>query len=83
MSSKDELLALGHVPMPVLKAITAKCLWCSGGSRAEVKDCLVKDCPLYPYRMGKNPWRRAVSEGTRQVRRQNATKVNQRANIAE
>ena len=34
----------------VLIAIRAKCLDCSGGSRNVVEDCLIKDCPLYPYR---------------------------------
>lgn len=33
-----------------LIAIRAKCLDCSGGSRNVVEDCLLKDCPLYPYR---------------------------------
>ena len=32
--------------MPVLKAIREKCLDCSGGSRAEVKDCLVTIVPI-------------------------------------
>ena len=38
-----------------LKAIRAKCLDCSGGSAREVRECAVKDCPLFCYRMGKNP----------------------------
>jgi hypothetical protein len=83
MSSTDELLALGHGKMPVLKAIKEKCLDCSGGSRAEVKHCLVTGCPLYPFRLGKNPWRRGVPEATREVRRHNAAKIPQRINTAE
>jgi hypothetical protein len=66
-SSTDELLALGHGKVPVLEAIKEKCLDCSGGSRAEVKQCLVRKCALYPYRLGNNPWRRQVSEATREV----------------
>lgn len=32
-------------------AIRRKCLDCSGGMRNEVRNCLVKDCPLRPYRI--------------------------------
>jgi hypothetical protein len=53
---------LGHQPMPVLKAIRAKCLDCSGGMQSEVRDCLVRNCALYPFRMGSNPWRAPVSD---------------------
>jgi len=35
------------------KAIRFKCLDCSGGQQSEVKNCVVPDCPLYPFRMGK------------------------------
>ncbi len=38
-----------------LKAIRAKCLDCSNGQTKEVKMCPIKDCPLYPYRMGRKP----------------------------
>lgn len=41
-----------------MRAIKAKCLDCACGQREEVKLCPVKDCPLYPYRMGKNPNRK-------------------------
>lgn len=34
----------------LLVAIRAKCLDCSGNSRREVERCLLKECPLYPYR---------------------------------
>lgn len=38
-----------------LKAIRLKCLDCSCGSPNEVKLCPVEKCPLYPFRLGKNP----------------------------
>lgn len=38
-----------------IKAIRAKCLDCSCGQIAEVRNCLIPTCPLYPYRMGKRP----------------------------
>jgi len=43
--------------LPPLKAIRANCLDCSGGSPAEVKLCGITDCPLRPYRLGRNPFR--------------------------
>lgn len=38
-----------------IKAIKAKCLNCCCGQREEVKLCPVKDCPLWQFRLGKNP----------------------------
>jgi len=38
---------------------------------------------LGPYRLGKDLWRPQVSEATREVRRQNAAKLNKRVNNAE
>lgn len=32
-------------------AIRAKCLDCSGGSPADVRHCIFKNCTLYPYRI--------------------------------
>ena len=40
-----------------VKAIRAKCIDCSGGQLGEVRLCPVKACPLYPFRMGDNPFR--------------------------
>jgi hypothetical protein len=62
----ENLRVLGHQPMPVLKAIRAKCLDCSGGLQSEVRDCLVRNCALYPFRMGSNPWRAPVSDEHRE-----------------
>ena len=38
-----------------LKAIRVKCLDCSCNQRKEVRECVIKDCSLFPYRMGKRP----------------------------
>lgn len=38
-----------------VKAIRAKCLDCSNGSRSEVRYCPMTECALYPYRMGHRP----------------------------
>ena len=43
-----------------LKAIRKNCLQCSSGSAHEVKNCIISDYPLYPYRFGKNPQRKGI-----------------------
>ena len=55
-------------PVPLLKIIREKCLDCCCGS-VEVKLCHIKDCPLFPYRMGKNPFRkkRVLSEEQKEL----------------
>ena len=50
----------------VLRAIKLKCLDCSTYNINEIKECPVKKCPLYPFRLGKNPFRkRELSEEER------------------
>lgn len=50
------------------KAIRAKCLDCCCGQKDEVKMCPAKECPLWPYRMGKNPNRsRTLTEEQRKA----------------
>lgn len=41
--------------MTPMKAIRAKCLDCCCGQYKEVELCPCSDCPLYPFRFGKNP----------------------------
>lgn len=45
-------------PTSPLKAIRKHCMDCCGQQRAEVKMCPCTNCPLYPFRMGKNPFRK-------------------------
>jgi len=33
-------------------AIRYHCLECSGHNHAEVRECIIKICPLWPFRMG-------------------------------
>ena len=52
----------GHsdsIKRPIVKAIREKCIDCSGGSPGEVRRCPVKQCALWPYRMGTNPFAQA------------------------
>ena len=36
---------------PILRSIRAKCVDCGLGSRDNIRECEVKACGLYPYRM--------------------------------
>ena len=43
-----------------LRAIRQNCLECCGNSANEVKQCGRSDCPLYLFRLGKNPCRQGI-----------------------
>jgi hypothetical protein len=62
----EELRAMGHEPMPVLKIARAHCLDCCGGSADEVRKCTAVGCPQWPIRMGANPWRQPASPARRE-----------------
>ena len=47
---------MNEITSPI-KAIRAKCLDCCCDSSNEVRMCTITDCPLYPFRFGKNPYR--------------------------
>ena len=53
--SKSDLKALGHPEIPI-KAIRAKCVNCCGGDMSEARKCVSTSCPLWPMRMGRNPF---------------------------
>ena len=40
-----------------IKAIRAKCIDCCANQPNEVKLCPITDCPLFAFRLGKNPYR--------------------------
>lgn len=53
MNSKEVMHGLeNNTP---LKAIRLKCIDCMCGQVNEVKVCPMEQCPLYPYRFGRNP----------------------------
>ena len=59
-----------------IKAIKAKCLDCCCGQREEVKLCPAVDCPLYPFRLGKNPNRsRNMTDEQRQAAKERLAKA--------
>lgn len=45
-----------------MTAIRAKCVYCSNGQLKEVAECRVTSCPLYPFRMGENPFNKKTRE---------------------
>jgi len=52
-----------------VKAIRDHCSECSTGAVSEIRNCVVKSCSLYPFRLGKNPYRsQNLSEEARQAR---------------
>ena len=63
-----------------LRAIRAKCVDCSAGSMKEVRECVMLDCPLYPYRLGKSPNRkpRILTDEEREVLRQRMAKMREK-----
>lgn len=48
----------GHTKKSLLKVIREKCLDCCVYQHSEVRKCHIKECSLWPYRMGNNPFRK-------------------------
>lgn len=44
-----------------LKAIKKHCLDCSGYEKRQVRECVIKNCPLFPFRAGSNPNRKGCT----------------------
>lgn len=44
-----------------LKAIKKHCLECSGYEKKQVRECVIKDCVLFPFRQGSNPNRKGCT----------------------
>jgi hypothetical protein len=68
-----------------LRAIRRKCLDCSGGSSAEVRQCAIPNCPLYPFRFGKRPrtQQRERSPAQKAADARNAERLRQRGRGAD
>ena len=62
----EELGQLGHERISPLKALRLRCLDCCAGSAAEVRLCVSVTCPSWPFRMGRSPWRKPISDATRE-----------------
>ena len=61
-----------------MKAIRAKCIECSGGSLKEVQFCVIPECALYLFRMGKNPNRKGIGNKniSKTINKQQSKEVN-------
>jgi len=57
---------LPHHKRALTSVIREKCMDCSH-TFAEVRKCVAAHCPLWPYRMGTNPFRKEISEEQRKV----------------
>jgi hypothetical protein len=53
-----DFLSLKFRAQNPLRAIREKCVDCCCGNAAEVRKCVVDDCPLWPFRMSTNPFRK-------------------------
>lgn len=55
----------------LLKALRAKCIDCCCGSSNEVQLCPANTCPIWYFRLGKNPYRekRVMSEEQKEAAR--------------
>lgn len=60
------------------KVIREKCFDCCCGSWYEVEQCTAVRCPLHPWRMGKNPYRKPQSEAQKEARLKNLEKMRQK-----
>lgn len=60
-----------------VKVIREKCLDCCCGSVSEVRLCPAANCPLHPWRMGKNPYRK-----TTEAQRESARRLNEKRRAA-
>ena len=63
-----------------VKAIREKCLDCCCGSSYEVGLCSIINCPIYPFRFGKNPFRqkRELTEEQRAAAAERMRKLNEK-----
>jgi hypothetical protein len=65
----SEFLSLKFRAKNPLKAIRAKCLDCCCGNAGEVRKCVATNCPLWPFRLGINPFRKRSNLPGREARR--------------
>ena len=72
----SEILCLKFRAQNPLKAIREKCLDCCCGNAAEVRKCVSDGCPLWPFRMGTNPFRKKpeLSSAERRARAERLVK---------
>lgn len=75
MKYKDDFTQLefeGETTTSAQKAIKAKCLDCCCYQKDEVRQCTSNACPLWPFRLGRNPYKkkRELTEEQLEARRE-------------
>lgn len=74
-NSKEYLNKMGHKNSNPVKAIRKLCVEeCMCGSYKNVENCPSINCPLFPFRLGKNLLRKEMSEKRRLELSKNAIK---------
>jgi len=64
----------------VLSAVKRQCVECMGNHPRYVEGCTSTTCPLFPYRLGKDPDKKNIDENERERRRtQFAVNLSKRA----
>lgn len=63
-----------------LDAIKDFCMECCGYQRDEVKTCSAPMCPLYDFRLGKNPYRKTKDYTEEELEKMRERIANARAN---
>lgn len=86
--TREDLSAVGHKPMTALEALRLRCLDCCGGSVQEVRYCMARKCPSWPFRMGKSPYKqkRIVSDEARAAaseRMKNLVRTQKRTSVKD
>ena len=60
--------------IPLTRIIRLKCLECCCFNESEVRNCSCKDCILFKFRMGKNPFPKKMSEKHKESLKKNLKK---------
>lgn len=60
--TEAQMAKLGHTKRPLLKCVREMCTDCMSQNLAEVRRCTSVGCPLWPLRMGTNPWHKRRSD---------------------
>jgi len=74
---------MAKVQTSSVKVIREKCLDCCCGQWKEVELCTAERCPLHPWRMGKNPYRKPKTEAQLEAARKSMAKLQQNSLSAE
>jgi hypothetical protein len=65
---KDGFGAFRIVPYTRKRAIRYYCQECVGFNYQEVVDCTMRECPLFPYRLGKIPKEKTAQDRSKAIR---------------